>query len=109
MWPKIGLWIAGHSWREIAAACAVLFIGLFCAYEVHHQRAIGYDEAKAEDAKANEAAQVRADKAAAPANKQLRVDYDQVSQPLPGYLQIYGDKSKPPDCPSVSYQRKLKP
>ena len=102
-------WVKGHSPTQLFHAGCVLALGLFCAYEIVHQRNIGYDECKAEDAKATAAAQASADKVSSKANAELHADLDEITQPLPGYLQVYGDKTKAADCAPVSYVRKLKP
>lgn len=101
-------WIIGHSAKQLMYAGAFLAIGLFAAYEINHQRNIGYDECKAENAKADAAAQLVADKAAAPANAQIHANVDQILAPLPDYLHAYQDKSKASDCPDVPYIRKIK-
>ena len=101
-------WIIGHSAKQLMYAGAFLAIGLFAAYEINHQRNIGYDECKAESVKADAAAQLVADKAAAPANAQIHSNVDQIIAPLPDYLRAYGDRSKATDCPDVPYIRKIK-
>jgi hypothetical protein len=92
-------WITSHSPREIATAAAVLALGLFCVYEINHQRNIGYDECKAADAKATASAQAAADKAAATANATIDALRAKTQSKLPDLLQIYNDRTKVADCP----------
>lgn len=108
MLTMLSAWVLRHSWREIAAALAVLALGIASAWFIVHERHVGRDECEAAHARADAIAQTAADKVSIKANTELHADLEEISQPLPGYLQVYGDKSKPSDCPSVPYKRKLK-
>jgi hypothetical protein len=107
--PIFGLlwsWAIGHSAKQIAYAGAFLAIGLFAAYEIHHQRAIGRDECEAEHEQADAARQAAADKAAAG----HKADIEKITAPLPAYLQTYNAPPlAAPDCAPVTYIRKKTP
>jgi len=106
--PMLWTWIRGHSPTQLFHAACILGIAIFAFWAVVHERNVGYDEAKAEDAKANATAQARADKVSTAANDKLHADVAALVQQLPGYLQVYGDKTKPADCTPYAYTRKLK-
>ena len=102
-------WVMGHSAKQLMYAGAFLAIGLFAAYEIDHQRNIGYDECKAADLKASEAAQTKADKAAVTANQQVHDDVSKILAPLPDYLTVYNAPAAlDADCKPVPYVRKAK-
>lgn len=100
-------WVLSHSPREIAVAVAVLLLGLFFVYEVHHQRNIGYDECQADHAKAMASAQKTADTHAVTANAAVQKAHDDAAAKIPDYLLAYNDTSHVPDCGAVPYVRKL--
>lgn len=107
--PLLGLlwsWVMGHSAKQLAYAGAFLAIGLFGAYEIHHQRNIGYDDCQADHAAADAARQEQADKAAV----RHKAELEQIMQPLPNYLQVYNaPAAAAPDCAPVPYVRKKQP
>ncbi len=104
---SIAAWIISHGWRQLLGAGIMLALFLFVLGWNYHERGIGEKECSAAQDKVNASAQGVADKAAAPANAQLHKEIDAIAKPLPGYLEIYGDKSRKSDCPDVPYVRKL--
>jgi hypothetical protein len=96
-------WIKGHSAQQIFHAVAFLAIGLFCAYEIHHQRNVGRDQCEADHTQADARAQAAADKAAVVHKAEL----EKITAPLPSYLQTYNAPPlAAPDCAPVTYVRK---
>lgn len=102
-------WVRGHSPTQLFHAACILGIAIFAFWAVVHERNVGYDECQAAHAKADAAAQARADKVSTAANDKLHADVAALDQLLPSYLQVYSDKTKPADCNPVPYVRKLKP
>ena len=99
-------WANGFSVRQWFEAAAAVAIFVFVLYWDHLEIQKGRDEVTELQAKVNAKAQKTADEDASAAHQKLHADVANITAPLPGYLQIYGDKSRESDCPLVPYQRK---
>lgn len=96
----------GHSAKQFMWAGAAFGAIVLGMYAIHHERQIGRDEVRAEDAKANAAAQAIADKGAADANAALHARGDALTQPILDLGAIYADKARVSDCSPVVYVRR---
>ena len=104
-------WLVSHGWRQLLGAGVMLALFLAVLLWNVHERNIGDAGCEAKHAAASSSAQTIADASAKTASAKIDQDIARITAPLPGYLEIYGDRSHAPNAPNcapVPYVRKLK-